>query len=314
MGAGLVGDGAVVHGSAGDSRCSGGPRRRVVTVDGARGVLVRREGCWVLGNDAEVRMLEALRESVGARSRLLALVEVLNAGVVDGSGLRRLNRLLGEVGGGPPCLVRVPDEWLGPVAYACACWDSVAAGRWLGWALSARLDGGLVQDWLPGPGLESILRRSRLADRGFGRETHWICEMPAGFWARLGSHRWEVLKDIAVASDPAAPRRVLAQLAGSETWRHELLDLVASNPRTPMSALEEIAFASLASPQAQMRVAQNLNTGRRVLTRLASNSDAGVRLAVALNPGTPAAGARRAGRRRLCACASGGGASRRCRR
>ena len=87
-------------------------------------MFVRRGGCWVLGNEAELRMLEALGGSEGARGRLLALAAALDAGAVQGGDLRRLSRLLGEMASGVPCLVRVPGHLLGAVAYACAFWDS----------------------------------------------------------------------------------------------------------------------------------------------------------------------------------------------
>ena len=65
------------------------------------------------------------------------LAATLDAGMVDGSQLRRLNRLLGEIAHQTACLVRVPPEWLGAVAYACAWWGSHQAHEWLRWALSA---------------------------------------------------------------------------------------------------------------------------------------------------------------------------------
>ena len=238
---------------AGSGR-AGGARRRVVTVNGVVGVLARRGGRWVLANDAEVRVVEALRGYGGARERLLALAATLDAGLVAGSQLRRLNRLLGEIASRVACLVWVPDELLGAVAYACACWDHPAGGPWLGWALSARLDGALVRVWLPGPGWQSIGWRDCLADRGFGRETHWISEMPAGFWDLLGSDRSRGLADIAAASDPDTSPRVLVELAEGDRWRSELLDLVASHPRIPKGLLEEMASDPLAVPQVQMRV------------------------------------------------------------
>ena len=139
-------------------------------------------------------MSEALRGSAGARRRLLALAAVLDAGVVvDGGDLRRLNRLLGQITHGAACLVEVPAELMTAVGYACAFWDNPHAGRWLGWALSARLDQCLVQTWLPGPGLSSMMWHKRLAERGFGRETHWICELPQQFWTQLEHHGWDDL-------------------------------------------------------------------------------------------------------------------------
>ena len=92
------------------------------------GVLVQRGGRWVVDNDSEVQLLEALRGESGARDRLWALAATLDAGVVDAGHLRRLNgrlsaivaverpedlwRVLGAgepVGGGGVC-VRVREQ------------------------------------------------------------------------------------------------------------------------------------------------------------------------------------------------------------
>ena len=277
--------GAAGSGAHLDSGQKGAARRRVVTVDGACGVFVRRGGRWVLGNEAELRMLEALGGSEGARGRLLALAAALDAGVVQGRDVGRLSRLLGEVASGVPCLVRVPGHLLGAVAYGCAFWDSAAGWGWLGWALSARLDANLVREWMPGPGWESRKWQERLLEAGFGREVHWISEMPEGFWQRLGSHPSPYLRDAVVASDPDTSGRLLAELAGRGGLEVELLDLVASHPRTPKGVLEKIASGRWV--REGLRVAQNLSAGRRVLSRLAQNPDDRVRFAVALNPTTP---------------------------
>ena len=230
-------------------------------------------------------MLEALGGSEGARGRLLALAAALDAGAVQGGDLRRLSRLLGEIASGVPCLVRVPGPLLGAVAYACAFWDSEAGWRWLRWALSARLDANLVREWMPGPGRESLEWEDYLFEAGFGREVHWISEMPEGFWQRLRSHPSSVLRDVVVASDPNTSGRVLAEMAGRGGLDFRLLDLVASHPRTPKRVLEEIA--SDFCGRSGLRVAQNLSAGRRALSMLAQVPDDRVRCAVALNPNTP---------------------------
>ena len=284
MGSGFSSGGAAGSGAGVDSGQKGAARRRVVTVEGACGVFVRRGCRWVLGNEAELRMLEALGGSEGARSRLLALAAALDAGAVGGRDLQRLSRLLGEIASGVSCLVRVPGHMLGAVAYACAFWDSAAGWGWLGWALSARLDANLVRDWMPGPGWESLHWQDQMLEAGFGREVHWISEMPEGFWQRLGSHPSPGLRDAVVASDPDTSGRVLAELAGRDGLGFRLLDLVASHPRTPKRVLEEITSDRWTCAR---RVAQNLSAGRRVLSRLAQNPGHRVRLAVALNPNTP---------------------------
>ena len=60
---GLVGASRVLagRGSWGVSVVSVGGRRRVVSVGGVRGVLVVCGGRWVVSNESEVRVLEALR-------------------------------------------------------------------------------------------------------------------------------------------------------------------------------------------------------------------------------------------------------------
>lgn len=261
-------------------------RRRVVTVDDVAGVLAQRDGGWVLANDLEVRVLEALRGYGGARWRLSALAATLDAGLADGARLRRVSRVLDEITVRSPHRVRVADELLGAVGYACAHWDHHGARGWLSWALSAQLDSGLVKsEGLPGPGVESIVGQSRLRDGGFGRETHWICEMPDGFWDRLRSHP-KNLTDVVAACDVATPARMLAKLADEKRHDRELLDLVASHPRTPKRVLETIAAESYAMPQLRLRVAQNRNISRRVLDWLGCDHDELTRTAVALNPKT----------------------------
>ena len=262
-------------------------RRRRVTVDGVVGVLALRDGRWVLANDAEVRIVEALRGYGASRVRLLALAATLNAGMIDGSQLRRLNRLLGEIARGTPQRLYVPAEMLAAVAYTCACWDNHAAGGWLRWSLSAQLDSGLVRGWLPGPGCESLRDYNRLADGGFGRETHWICEMPESFWDRLGSHFYRALGDIAVVCDPDTAPKVLREMAERARGQGELLDLVASHPRTPKHLLTEMAFDPLGPFQTSKRVAQNLNTTPRTLAHLGRLFDPQLRAVVALHPSTP---------------------------
>ena len=272
---------------AGDSGRTTSPvRRRRVTVDGVVGVLALRDGRWVLANDLEVRVWEALASRVGVRGRLLALAATLNAGMIYGSQLRRLNRLLGEVADELACLVRVPGEWLAPVAYACAFWGDSRAVCWLGWALSAQLDSGLVQMGLAGPGAQSLAWAGRLPGRGFGRDTHWISDMPEGFWDRLESNG-DGLGDVAAACDPSTPETRLVELAatGQRCW--ELLDLVLSHPRCPGAVLRNIGSDPRAGASACRRTAQNLNTPPEVLDVLADNFSLDVQVAVAVHPGTP---------------------------
>lgn len=262
-------------------------RRRRVTVDDVVGVFALRDGRWVLANDAEVRIVEALRGFGASRARLLALAATLDAGLIDGSQLRRLNRVLDEIARGTPQRLYVPAEMLTAVAYACACWSNHAAGEWLRWALSAQLDSGLVRAWLPGPGCESLHDHNRLVDGGFGRETHWICEMPESFWDRLGSHFHRTLRDVAVVCDPDTAPKVLREMAEQARGQGEFLDLVASHPRAPKHLLTQMAFDPWGPRQTSKRVAQNRNTAPRTLAHLGGLFDPQLRAVVALHPSTP---------------------------
>ena len=268
------------------SDVSGGARRHRVTVHGVVGVFALRDGRWVLANELEARILEAFGCSVGARKRLVAMAATLDAGMVKGSQLRRLSRLLGEIAHETPCLVHVPPELLGAVAYACAFWDNPCGRGWLRWALSAQLDPGLVQMGLPGPGSDSLYWAGCLFDGGFGRDTHWIAEMPQRFWDRLESRRDDGLADVAAACDPSTSPARLTELAQAGQWSSELLDLVVSHPRCPKRVLREIAANPTAGLNVHRRVAQNLNTSKRALDKLADSVDAQVRRTVALNPNT----------------------------
>lgn len=262
-------------------------RRRRVTVDGMVGVLALRDGRWVLANDLEVRVSETLMARAGVRDRLLALAATLNAGMIDGSQLRRLNRLLDEIAGEKACLVRVPGDWMAPAAYACAFWNHPTGVGWLAWALSAQLDSGLVQRGLAGPGVLSLTFAGRLAGGGFGRDTYWITEMPQAFWDRLKSRRDDGLADVAAACDPSTPAARLTELVETEKRAWELLDLLLSHPHCSEAVLRNIGTDQRAGSMACRRVAQNLNTPADVLDHLANSFYADVKIAVAVHPSTP---------------------------
>lgn len=271
-------------GGAPGVRRARGARRRSLAVDGAVGVLQRRDGRWVLANDDELRVLEALGGSATARGRLWAVAAALDAEMVHADDARRLCRLLGRIASEEPQLVLVPDHLWEAAAYACVCWDHEAGPDWLMWALSARLDANLVRDWLPGPGWGAQAWEHELPERGFDRPTGWILGMPEGFWHMLESHHSEDLRLAEVASDPLTPRRVLAALAGRADLSPVVLDLVASHPNTPKVVLEQIGTRRWGT--ALLRVAQNLSAGRRLLSQLATAHGSQVRLAVALHPNT----------------------------
>ena len=283
---------AGVDGSRPGSRGRGrrGGRRRTLRVGGVQGVLVSRGGRWVVDNDSEVRLWEALSGERGARTRLWTLAAVLDAGLAPGRLLSRLNGRLSAIAAvshpEDVCLVPVADELLGPVAYACACSEDERSWRWLAWALSARLDANLVRGVLPGPGWQSMYHRLRA--RGFDRETHWISEMPQSFWDRLGAHPERRLRNAAAASDPTARRGVLKDFAHQPDSGLEVWDLVASNPRTPNKALSHLASRFQGSYEwVAWRVAQNRRAGPHLLSQLACGRSWELRSMAASHPAVP---------------------------
>lgn len=273
------------------------PRRRrrlALSVGGATGDLVLRGGRWVLDNDSEVRMLEALAGACGARARFWALAATLNAGLVEAVsetvGVWRLNRLLSEIAAGwqpgEVCVVKVPDELLGAVAYSCAWQEDYNLTRWLAWTLSTRLDANLVRGPMPGPGWESFYVSGQLQHRGFNRSTHWMSEMPESFWDRLRTHGHLRLRAAAAASDPVAQPDVLDRLARDPNVFAETWDLAACNPRTPIATLRHLACSTDVAGLA-WRVAQNRCTPPQLLEELANSGDDELRRVTAWNPASP---------------------------
>ena len=279
---------------------SGREPRRTVSVGGVRGVLSLGEHGWVVDNDSEVRLLEALRGDRGALQRLQALAAVLDAGLVGVWDLRRLNGRLSAIA----AVERPEDVWrfgclvglLGAVAYVCACCDDERLSRWLGWVLSARLDANLVRGLLPGPGWGSWRVPHRFRYRSFDRETHWVCEMPESFWSRLRAHGDERLRAVAVVSDPGARPKVLEGLAVEHRGVPEVLDLIVSNPRTPTRVLRRLWRDSGSSGHVAMRVAQNRSVTAGLLGELAKSLDWELRCVAAWHPRMPVSALRRLAR------------------
>lgn len=266
-------------------------RRLVLSVGGAHGELVTRGGRWVLDNDSEVRVLEALLGASGTRARFWALAATLNAGLVEPRGVLRLNRLLSQIAAGwqpgEVCVVAVPDALLGAVAYSCASQQDHNLTRWLAWALSARLDANLVRGTMAGPGWESLYVPGRLHLRGFNRDTHWMSEMSKSFWDRLGTHRHQRLRAAAAASDPAAQPEVFDRLARDPDVFPESWDLAACNPRTPVETLRDLARPDDLPHALAWRVAQNRCAPPQLLEELANNADGVLRRVTAWNPALP---------------------------
>ena len=111
-----------VLGSGAKGRAPSGVRHQV-TVDGVVGVLVCRGGRWMLGNDPEVQMLEALCGPVGARDRLLALVAALDADAVTEPRSAAVEQAVGpDRTRGGVSGAGAGGTLMGAVAYACAFW------------------------------------------------------------------------------------------------------------------------------------------------------------------------------------------------
>ena len=279
---------------------SGRQRSRVVSVGAVRGVLVLRGGRWVVDNDSEVRLLEALRGERGARARLWALAATLDAGLVGAGDLRRLNGRLSAIAAverpEEVWRIRAPGDLLGAVAHVCVCVSEEMLSRWLGFALSARLDANLVRGLLPGPGWASWHAPHRRRWETFDRDEHWISELPKGFWSRLEAHSDERLRAVTVASDPASRPGLLEKLIDEHYGAPEVLDLVASNPRTPTRALRRVALRSRGRAQPDLRVAQNRSATAGLLRELADRYDWEVRYVAAAHPKTPVRALRRLAR------------------
>ena len=262
-----------------------GQRRRVVSVGGVRGVLAAGEDGWVVSNESEVRVLEALRGEHGALSRLAALTAALNEGVAAPQDLRRLNRWLSAITASQELWrIRVPEELCAAVAFVCVCADDEPLSRWLGFALSVRLNGSLVEGFLPGPGLESWSMPPSGWPWSFDRDAHWISELPKSFWDRLGAHRDERLRATAAASDPTSRPKVLEELARTHLGASEVLDLVASNPRTPTKTRRHLTRFPGFYGCGELRAAQNRTATAGLLDELSRRRNWETRYAVASHP------------------------------
>ena len=177
----------------------------MVSVGAVRGVLEHSGGGWVVANESEVRLLEALCGERGALGRLRALAATLDAGLVEAGEVRRLNaRLCAVAAAEPERLWRVwmPEDLCAAAAFACAWANDERLSRWLGHVLAPRLDSNLVRGLLPGAGWWSWQVPHHHRWRTFDRDTHWISEMPPVFWDRLRAHPDLRLRAVAAASGP----------------------------------------------------------------------------------------------------------------
>ena len=237
-------------------------------------------------------MLEALgHDSAGALDQFKALAETMNAGLLDGPGLRRFNGRLSELMSAT--LDDLIIEWIdqglmAQAAFACVCMSDPSNGnasQWVAWALSARLEDNLVNAGHPGPGWLTVNHPHRHWSWGFGRDSCWIAKLPEAFWARLRNHREPWLRDAAEASDPRTGPVALRRLARS--GNEVVLDLVASHPNTPARVLRHLALSPRFPTLIRARVAQNRRVPQQLLRRLAQDDSVRVRVAVAAHPSTP---------------------------
>ena len=276
----------------------------MVHCDGALGVLARRGGVWSVDNESELRVLAALGGAADALRRAKALAAALNAGLVEAGNISALNRIVGMVRAADDRSVRWGHGWFLPaLCFVCAVLAGRSEARWLGWALSARLDANLVRMWLPGPGLLSFEafrdRRGRIRAWGYGREVRWLAEMPSEFWGLMdrcdrcepadeafcvASRPGEAscLRALRTSSDPATKPAVLRDLAATKD--KTVLDMVASHPNTPTKTLLEMSKSPWSGDYVKWRVAQNKQASPWLLQRLSKQHCPVLRAAAATHP------------------------------
>ncbi len=257
---------------------------------GVKGIITFCDDKWALANSAELSTLKRLGGSAEGVSRLKALVEVLNSGLVDLRGLAALNRVLTSiVRCDPPCLAYVPEELRAAVATACAYWEHSNATKWLCWAFAARLDYNLVDGSCPAGALTwDLPNRKNYFDQHW-RSTSWIKTVDDAFWKSLSSHKNPILGLVAEASHPETSRRRLLELwkIRNADHRDELRELIAVHPNIPVAPIAKHIGSSL-SGRLEYRLAQNKKTTSRVLRLLGrSTMFAPIRWLLALHPDTP---------------------------
>ena len=280
-------------------------KRRQVSACGAKGVFAQSGGRWVLENESELSILVGLGASREGLVLLQAMVPALNAGVAGAGDLGDLRHLLLALSEADEvCWAYVPEDLVAAVTVACAHWDHEAAEQWLCWALAERLEENLSDGLRVGAGWLCwvSLYKNRRAET-WHRGTGWMDELGSEFWDYLANHKNPLVRAANAASNPKATPAQLASLA--ESSEEEVLDLVASHPRSPAKVLLDLADLEKGRPvELIWRAAQNLSAPKRALERLASislsrstqfedhNSQAAEEMIVAqcliaLNPNTP---------------------------
>lgn len=253
------------------------------------------EGYWVLadrersgrGRSPRWRLLSVLRlpaEADPDRAEWLEmLLAPLNAGMIEVEELPQLDRDLQAIADADKaCFTNVSSNNAAAVATACAHWDDPKGPEWLLWALSARLEDNLDPEVGrgEGPGALAWSYYYKLDRRGFGRDASWTTQMPPAFWRRLTNHPDLSLRRAVIASDPQALGRDLARLVDEPGISEEVVDMIASNPRTPRAAQLRLVTRGRPSRIAG-RIGQNRRTSRRLLAQLARSSEWTVREVVA---------------------------------
>ena len=213
--------------------------------DGMRVTIKFRDGRWAIADEETLRAETALLAEFGAVTyaleRALTVCSALNAGV--DLPANRLNRRLATLEAAYPWdFRRVPREDWPPLARLCAAVPVTGAWEWLLWMLPKRLEphlgleAGAAPELWAAPGWFAMKAPNSFRwefDDSFADELH------PEFWPQLKRHSDDRMVQLSVAVDPGADPAELATLAAC-SLHSEIHDLVALNPSTPLSILEEI--------------------------------------------------------------------------
>ena len=281
--------------TSGETGASARPARKVVRCQGVRGALVKGADGWKLDHEHEVQALAAKDGTGCVLDRFKALAAALNAGVVAVSDVGRLNNRLDAIADKPDDLaryVRVPNELLPAVVYACACLSNWNGSEWLAWVLASRLDDNVFKGWpvesapIPGDASPSIIAAGFLAFTvDDDSDENFLDAIPASFWERLRTHVEARLRAVTAASDPLAEPRVLKKLARSDEVT--VLYCVAIHPDTPAKTLRRLAKKRRLPEEARWGMARNMRASPELLEILARDRSEKVRSVAAAHPATP---------------------------
>lgn len=242
--------------------------------DGISVTIEHRDDRWVIADEetlrAEVALLAQLGTTTDAFERASTVCNALNAGIK--LPVSTLNRRLATLEAAYPWnFHRVPREERSALAQLCAEVHVTGAWEWLLWMLPKglephlRLEAGAVPELWTAPGWFAMVAPGSIRWEFDGS---FIDELDPDFWQQLRRDPDEAFAQLGLAADPAADPAALAQLAASSLYS-EIHDLVALNPSTPLSVLEEIANGWDRHPMWQeatcMRAIQNPACTSRLL-------------------------------------------------